>query len=79
MKAAHNLGVSLVGVSIAVDDNAVVCLVDKMRAAADVIQVRRVPPPALQGHHFMAPTHLLADVVNIVDADRHWEYYWYWS
>ena len=72
MKAAHNLGVSLVGISIAVDDNAVVCLVDEMRAAADVIKVRRVPAPALQGHHYMAPTHLLADVVRTTDADKYW-------
>ncbi len=54
VKAAHNLEVSMLGVSITVDDNAIVCLIDKVRAAADVIQVWRIPPPALQGYQFMA-------------------------
>lgn len=39
---------ALLGVSVAVDDNAVVSLVDEVRAAADVIQVGRLAAPALQ-------------------------------
>ena len=39
---------TLVGVSIAVDDDAIVRLVDEVRAAADVIQIGRLATPSLQ-------------------------------
>ncbi len=38
----------LLRIPVAVDDNAIVCLVDEVRAAADVIQVRGLALPALQ-------------------------------
>ena len=46
--STYMIQLALLWVAVAVDDESIVCLVNEVRAAADVVQVGRLPAPALQ-------------------------------